>query len=204
MDGDDALEAVKDDQLWRAAAAGNAEAFGELFVRYANAVNAYCFRRTASCSAAEDLVSVVFLEAWRCRTSLTVEEGSALPLLYGIARRVTSRYHRSLGRYRAALRRLPPALHEPDPALDVADRVDAERRMAATRELLTALPHGERDVVELCVFGGLDYAAAALALGVPVGTVRSRLSRARARMSVLESDRGLSPVIAHLYRSETR
>ena len=138
---------------------------------------------------------MVFLEAWRCRGRLTVEGDSALPLLYGIAHRVTARHHRSLIRYRAALRRLPSGLHEPDPALDVAARVDAERRMAATQELLTAVPRGERDVVELCVFAGLDYAAAALVLGVPIGTVRSRLSRARARLSVLESRRGLSPVI---------
>lgn len=187
MDGNGDFDQLADCELWQRAVAGEDRAFGALFARHANAVNVYCFRRVASWSAAEDLVSVVFLEAWRCRDRLTVEGESALPLLYGIARRTTAKHHRSLIRYRAALRRLPAALHEPDPADDIAGRIDDERRMRAVRDLLSVLPRRERDVVELFIFSELDYAAAAVALGVPVGTVRSRLSRARARLSALGS-----------------
>ncbi|PYC88049.1 hypothetical protein C7C46_01920 [Streptomyces tateyamensis] len=193
MDGtqDDSLT---DDTLWARARDGDADAFGVLFTRHADAVYTYCFRRTASWSAAEDLVSVVFMETWRCRQRLSVESGSALPLLFGIAHRSTQKHHRSLTRHQAALRRLPALLQVPDPADDVAQRMDDEHRMRRLRENLRALPRRERDVLELCVLGELDYGAAAAALGVAVGTVRSRLSRARARLRQLDQDAAPSPV----------
>lgn len=202
MDSNAAFDELTDRELWRQTLAGERNAFGALFARHANAVNVYCFRRVASWSAAEDLVSVVFLEAWRSRDRLTVEGESALPLLYGIALRVTAKHHRSLIRYRAALHRLPESLHEPDPADDIAARIDDERRMRAVRELLSVLPRWERDVVELCVFAELDYAAAAVALGVPIGTVRSRLSRARARLSALSPATLTLPVTTRLPETE--
>ncbi|MEU2631255.1 sigma-70 region 4 domain-containing protein, partial [Kitasatospora sp. NPDC007106] len=61
-------------------------------------------------------------------------------------------------------------------------------RLAATRRALAGLRRGEREVFALCVWSGLDYAAAAEALGVPVGTVRSRLSRARTRLRGLAEE----------------
>lgn len=75
---------------------------------------------------------------------------------------------------------VPRAL--PDIADDIAGRVDDRRRIAAVRTALERLSRADREVLALCVWGGLDYAAAAEALGVPVGTVRSRLSRARRRL----------------------
>jgi RNA polymerase sigma-70 factor (ECF subfamily) len=60
--------------------------------------------------------------------------------------------------------------------------------MAQVRELIARLPSADRAVLEVCAWAGLSYAEAALALGVPVGTVRSRLSRARSRLRDLEAE----------------
>lgn len=174
----------EDRELWGKVRFGDSDAFGLLFTRHGPAVFSYCFHRTASWATAEDLVSTVFLEAWRLRNRFTVED-TAVPLLLGIAHRVTQKHHRSLSRYRAALKRLPPEGDEPDPADRVAARLDAESRMQQIRKALLALPRHEREVVELCIFGGLEYGAAAQALGIPLGTVRSRMSRARRRLQQL-------------------
>lgn len=83
------------------------------------------------------------------------------------------------------LRRIPADTAPPEPAEIVASKVDDERRMAEVLDAINGLPKREQDVIAVCVFAGLDYAAAAVALGVPVGTVRSRLSRARRRITSL-------------------
>jgi RNA polymerase sigma factor (sigma-70 family) len=167
-------------ELWRLART-DPEAFGALFERHAAAVHAFCARRTADLAAAEDLTSIVFLEAWRRRDAVQPAGESVLPWLLGIAHNVVRNAHRARRRHRDALRRLPVARdgHE---AEDIAARVDAERALAEARRAIDALPRRERDVVALVLWSGLSYEEAALALGVPCGTVRSRLSRARARL----------------------
>jgi RNA polymerase sigma factor (sigma-70 family) len=176
-----------DAELCSAARAGDAEAFGRLFERHVTAVYNYCFRRTASWDAADDLTSLVFLEAWRRRDRLVAHDdahgGTVLPWLYGIATNVCHNQRRSIARYRRATARLPLVAPAPDHADDVAGRVDDERAMADVLVQIGRLSAGERDVVALVAWQGLDYAAAAAALGVPIGTVRSRLSRARARLT---------------------
>lgn len=79
--------------------------------------------------------------------------------------------------------RLPPDETVRDFADEVADRVDDTVQLAAVRTALARLRRAEREVLALCVWSGLGYEAAAEALGVPVGTVRSRLSRARAKLA---------------------
>jgi RNA polymerase sigma-70 factor (ECF subfamily) len=176
------LSVAGDGELWRRAQDGESECFGVLFDRHGEAVRAYCARRTGSLDAADDLVSIVFLEAWRRRSDVELVDGQALPWLYGIARRTVRNRWRTSVRHRRALARLPAVVTEPDHADDVAGRLDDERHLAQLREAFTRLRPAEQDVLTLCVWQGLDYAAAAVALGVPVGTVRSRLSRARARL----------------------
>jgi RNA polymerase sigma factor (sigma-70 family) len=158
-----------------------AEGFGTLFERYGRAIYNYCFRRTADWAAAEDLSSVVFLEAWRKRDRVLLHEGSALPWLYGVATNVLRNRGRSLRRHRAALERLPRD-SEPDFADDAAQRLDDEARMRRVFESYRQLPRRDQDVLALCVWSELSYEEAAVALEVPVGTVRSRLARARTRL----------------------
>ncbi len=171
---------LQDAELAALVTAGDADAFGSLFDRHCRTVYNFCFRRTASWHVAEDLTAVVFLEAWRNRARFAVHEGSALPWLYGIALNVCRNQWRSSRRRRRAIARLPLPEVTPDHADSVAARVDDERRMAVVLDAVAALPDDQRDVVALVVWEGLDYESAAATLGVPVGTVRSRLSRARA------------------------
>jgi RNA polymerase sigma-70 factor (ECF subfamily) len=78
--------------------------------------------------------------------------------------------------------RLPVRLDEPDPSDAVADRLDDARRMQRTLEALESLSEGDQELFVLCVWQELSYEETAAALGIPVGTVRSRLSRARSRL----------------------
>ena len=190
--------AISDRELWAAAVhQGDADAFGVLFERHARAVYNHLFRRCADWSSAEDLTSVVFLEAWRKRHRVELDRESALPWLLGVATNVVLNHRRSVRRYRAALSRVPlPEIGAPasvgvqDFAGDAAGRVAAESEMRLILVLVERLPERERQVLELCAWDGLSYEDAAAVLGVPVGTVRSRLSRARDRLRELERRSG--------------
>jgi RNA polymerase sigma factor (sigma-70 family) len=178
-----------DAELWRRAAQGEPDPFGVLFERHARTVYNYLFRRTADWALAEDLTSVVFLEAWRRRADVRLDGGAALPWLLGVASNVLRNRRRSQWRYRAALERVPREQRE-DFADEADGRVDDERRMRFVLRSLSALPRHEQEVLALCGWMELSYEEAAIALDVPVGTVRSRLSRARARMRELTAETG--------------
>jgi RNA polymerase sigma-70 factor, ECF subfamily len=180
MSADSALD---DAELWRAAAMGDPEAFAELYGRHVQAVFAFCARRTGDLSLAEDLTSVVFLEAWRRRRSVQLNGRSALPWLLGTAHNVVRNQRRSLRRHRAALLRLSSNGVSPSGEDEVIARLDAQRALTAALEALKRLPEEQQDAVNLVLWSGLSYEEAALALGVPVGTVRSRIARARATLS---------------------
>ncbi|MZD06869.1 sigma-70 family RNA polymerase sigma factor [Streptomyces sp. SID5785] len=177
------LGGTSDRELWARAVDGDREAFGRIFDRHAKAVYNHLFRRTADWAEAEDLTSAVFLHAWRRRTETVLDRESALPWLLGVANGLLSNTRRRLRRAEALLHRLV-SHDEPvgDHADRVAGRVDDERRMSEIHRALARLPRHEREVVELCVWSGLDQQAAAAALNVAVGTVKSRLHRARQRL----------------------
>jgi RNA polymerase sigma factor (sigma-70 family) len=184
--GDEKKAEPSDANLWARSRAGNTEAFGRLFQRHAKIIYNYCFRRVGDWVAAEDLLSIVFLEAWR-RRDTQLEGDKVVPWLYGIATNVVRNQRRSERRFAAALRRVPPAQPEADFADIAHARVDDELQMRAAVSLLRQLPQQEQDVFVLCAWMDLSYDDAALALGVPVGTVRSRLSRARRRLRELKA-----------------
>ncbi|MUN40320.1 MULTISPECIES: RNA polymerase sigma factor [Actinomadura] len=177
-----------DAEMWRRAVEGEAEAFGVLFDRHSRAVYNHCFRRAGDWSAAEELTSVVFLEAWRRRAEVRLDGDSALPWLLGVAANVARNRDRARRRHRDALARLPERPDASDHADDVAERLDAERAMARLLRLVRRLSPDDQDVLALCAADGLSYAQAAVALGVPVGTVRSRLSRAKSRLRELAAN----------------
>jgi RNA polymerase sigma factor (sigma-70 family) len=179
-----------DSVLWSRSRAGDADAFGLLFERHAMAIYNFCFRRVGEWAVAEDLLSIVFLEAWRRRDKEPPSD-KVLPWLYGIATNVIRNRRRSERRFSAALRRVPKP--DSEPSFDeLADaRIDDVRQMERVRALVERLPRHEQDVFALCAWSELSYEDAALALDVPIGTVRSRLSRARTRL------RELDPAFGH-------
>jgi RNA polymerase sigma factor (sigma-70 family) len=171
--------------------AGDPEAFRELFDGYARSVYNHAFRLTGNWSTAEDVVSLTFLEAWRLRdrvdadVDVGADRGTLRPWLLGIATNVARNVRRAVRRHDGALARLPRAKAVPDFSDEVSGRIDDRERLAVALAALATLRQPEREVLALCVWSGLDYAEAAEALGIPVGTVRSRLSRARAKLAKL-------------------
>lgn len=167
--------------------AGDREAFAELYDSYARAVYNHALRLTGDWSEAEEAMSETFLAAWRAREAVEPEGGSLKPWLLGIATHKARNANRGIRRRIAFLARSP----EPRPVEDFADetagRIDDARRLALVHNALRRLRRQDREVLALCVASGLDYQQAAEALGIPVGTVRSRLSRARARLARLSA-----------------
>jgi RNA polymerase sigma-70 factor (ECF subfamily) len=184
-----------DAQLWLDGRTDPAS-FGELYERHSRAVFAFCARRSGDLVLAEDLTSVVFLEAWRKRGAVTLSSSSALPWLLGTANNVSRNSHRALRRYRGALQRLPRDAPTASAEDDVIARLDAQRALAEALRAIESLSQAEQEVVNLVLWSELSYEDAASALGVPVGTVRSRLARARTKLAGGLTDADTSEPVA--------
>ena len=162
--------------------ASAADRFGDLYEQHCHTVYSHCFRRLGSWSLAEEMTAATFLTAWRRRATAPPASGDVLPWLLAIANNMLRNTRRAQRRHAAALARMGEPEAASDPAEAVAARVDAERQLAAALPALGALPARERAVIELCVGSGLTTAQAAAALGIPAGTVKSRLSRGLSRL----------------------
>ncbi len=182
------MNELSDRELWAEAARGSDSAFSALFERHATSLYNYCFRRTADWAAAEDLMAATFLEAWRKRDEVEPTGDSIRPWLLGVATNLLRNHWRSRRRREAALERV--ALERPRDEVDAAAYLEDEADMRALLALVSQMPERDREVVALTLWSGLTYEETATALGVPVGTVRSRLSRAKARLRELASDNG--------------
>lgn len=178
-----------DADLWSRSRTGDREAFGLLFDRHSQVIYNYCFRRIGNWSTAEELLSVVFLEAWR-RREKELRPEKVLPWLFGIATNVVLNHRRSQRRHLAALGRMPRVQDEPDFVQESEERLDDQHQAEGALAILRKLPRHEQDAFFLCAVMELSYEDAALALAVPIGTVRSRLSRARTRLRELNSGFG--------------
>jgi RNA polymerase sigma factor (sigma-70 family) len=152
--------------------------FGGLYERYAPMLFRYAGQRVGP-ELAEDVVAETFLAAFRRRDRYDLRRPDARPWLFGILTREISRHRRAeRSRYRTASRVIAV-----DSVDGPADRVAADvTARAARRSLAAALPAlsaGDRDVLLLVAWADLSYGEVAQALDIPIGTVRSRLSRAR-------------------------
>jgi RNA polymerase sigma factor (sigma-70 family) len=158
-------------------------AFAELFDRHARAVNAFATYRVGR-HAAEDVLSETFLVAFRRRADFDTIAESAAPWLLGIASRLIRR-HRAVEAKQWRSFAASISQHERSSHGGVDDamvRVDAEREVAALKARIAALAPKDRETLLLYAWEGLSYEEVAVALAVPVGTVRSRLSRVRKRL----------------------
>lgn len=164
---------------WQRIRDDDGAAFSELFDDYSDLIYNVAFRRTGSWEAAEEIVSTVFFEAWRQRATVTEHNGSIRPWLLGVALNLIRRHWRQADRQRRATLRLASEHPDLDHASDVVDRLDAERAMSRILETLEQIPDDQREVVQLWAWEELTYDEIAAVLDTPVGTVKSRLHRAR-------------------------
>lgn len=184
-----------DEVLWAGLVDGLEADFSALFRRHNKVVYNFAFRSTASWSMAEDITQATFATLWRRAREGTVDQlqrTSAVPILLSMAR------NEVLNHARSNKRRLRLVNHiEDQPWSDpnnVAQWVEQESGMAKVRQVLDRLPEQQRAVIELVVWSGLDLAERADVLKIPVGTVKSRLSRARKKLATTE--------VAHLLGGE--
>ena len=180
--------AENDEVLWSKCVSGDPDAFGVLFDRHADAVFRYCLSRCGSWHDAEELVSITFLEAWRQRGRFKPERDTVLPWLLGVATNANRNMSRTSRRHAEFVARLP--FSDPRHGENVADhaeaiamRLDAERAVRELLDTTAGLNDGERDVAILCLMNGVGQEEAAKTLGIRLGTVKSRLHRARAKLS---------------------
>lgn len=174
-----------------AASVADPERFAAIYDRHAGPIHHYLARRLGG-QTADDLVGETFLAAFRRRHGYDGTRAEALPWLYGIATNVIAQHRREEARaYRLA--RVTPL---PGDVPEHADRVTADVTAAAQRDrliaALAALSPGDRDVLLLVAQEELTYEQVAAALDIPVGTVRSRLHRAR--MTIRAALGGTNPL----------
>lgn len=175
-----------DDAVLIRLSATDPDTFARLFDRHATAIYRYIARRLGP-DAADDLASEVFLIAFERRGRYDLRHPDARPWLYGIATHLVSKRRRDEGRFFRALSRLPgPAADEPFTDV-VSQRVDAQAAGGQLAAALASLSGVHRDTL-LLIASGLSQEEAARALGVPVGTVASRLSRARHKLRAALAD----------------
>jgi len=164
---------------------GRADAFVEVVRRHEVAVHAYLTRR-ADRDAAGDLLGEVWVRAFAARGGYDPARADSLPWLYGIARNVLREHWRS---QQARGREMADGID--DPWDEVIERLDAVAWAKTLIGMLRTLPAGEREVLLLVAWEQLTPAEAAAALGIPQGTARARLHRARAAMRLaLARDEG--------------
>lgn len=152
--------------------------FGELFHRHAAGIHRYAARRAGD-SVADDVVSETFLIAFQKRASYDLAYADARPWLYGIATNLIHRRRIAAARVLRTLEKMPVDLHARDHSNDVDTKVDASRRLQNVARSLRRLSTGDRDCILLYAWADLSYEQISIALGIPIGTVRSRINRAR-------------------------
>lgn len=176
--------------LLSAAAAGDADAFAEFFRRHVRAITAYAVRRCVNSEDVADLVSETFLAALQASGRYRPESDTALPWVFGIARRVLARQHRTRAGVNRIVQKVANVTPQYQGAEDdaIAASVDAARHAPDIDAALRALSLGERDVLELVAYEGLTPGEAAIALDLTANAARLKLSRARKRMRRSLSD----------------
>jgi RNA polymerase sigma-70 factor, ECF subfamily len=159
---------------------GEPDCFAVLFDRHAAAIYRYIARRLGP-DAADDLVSEAFLIAFQRRGSYDRAQTNARPWLFGIATNLISRRRRDEARFLRAIARTRVTPDAGPGAEQVTERVDAQALRGQLAAALASLSGPHRDTL-LLIASGLSHQEVARALGVPIGTVASRLARARRKV----------------------
>ena len=169
---------VKSDAVAISASLEDPAAFEALFDRHYDAIWRYICRRAGS-GLADELASETFLRAFDSRLRYDPGQPNARPWLYGIATNLVRKHARSEARRQRAYARAAERERVDESMESVAGRIDAAARAPALQSALSRLRAADRETLLLFALTDLDYEGIAIATGVPVGTVRSRLHRAR-------------------------
>ncbi len=165
---------------------GSDAGFSAVYTEHVDAIYGFLARRVGA-QLAEELTAQTFVEALARHDRYDPERGPIGPWLFGIAANLLRRHYRQEERALRAIAayagRVPTEVDDDEER--VASRVVADERWPAVAEALLAMSPGERDVLLLYAWADLPYSAIAAVLDVPVGTVRSRLSRARGRLTAI-------------------
>lgn len=173
---------VPDSQLLFQLTRGDENAFRELFRRHERAAYRVALALVQTTWDAEEVVGSAFLELWRRRESVRMVDDSVLPWLFTTISFAAKNQIRGRLRYQRLLRKAPIAGVQSDHADEVARVVDAIRITRDVQDVLAALNARDASVVLLCVVRELSTQQAAVVLGIPEGTVKSRLSRVKGRL----------------------
>ena len=165
-----------DEVDWALAIVGDGIAAGRVFDRHHDRVTRHSRRLVSQFAEADaqDVVAIVFLEAWRKREVIRFTDGSMLPWLLVTATNTAANVARSARRYRALLSKMPPPGTVADPADSAGGDAEVALRRLSTRDQL---------VLTLCVLEGFSHKEVATVLGIPPGTVKSRLFHAKKRLA---------------------
>lgn len=179
------VPALGDDAAAIVASLARPEAFDGVYERHHDTVFRYAASRVGP-DGAEDIVAEVFAAAFAGRSRFdSARARSALPWLLGITTRLISRQRDLQRRWLLNCTAAAAALNPTDSDGYASGRIDAARIAPSLAQGLAALKPRERDAFLLHVLGELTYEEVAVALSIPIGTVRSRISRARTRLAGL-------------------
>ncbi|ALE04769.1 RNA polymerase subunit sigma-70 (plasmid) [Arthrobacter sp. ERGS1:01] len=153
-------------------------AFTELYDKYARMVFRYAARRAGD-SAAEDVMAETFLVAFERRDSFDLTWDDARPWLFGIATNLLRKHHRTEAKLLRVLAKSSGRDSYADSTDRIAEQVDAAAATSAMAVALRKLSAADRECILLYAWAELSYEGIAEATKVPIGTVRSRLNRAR-------------------------
>jgi RNA polymerase sigma factor (sigma-70 family) len=177
------------------------ERFAVLFDRHARYIHRYLARR-AGRQVADDLVAETFLAAFAKRDRYDLSHPDARPWLYGIATNLVGQHRRDEARQYRITQAAGAEPDVPGHAEQVAADVTAQAMRTLLNTALTALPTGDRDVLLLIAWEQLTYQEVSLALAIPVGTVRSRLHRARTKVRQILADTDAAATYEELTTNE--
>ncbi|HET9402206.1 MAG TPA: RNA polymerase sigma factor [Candidatus Acidoferrales bacterium] len=181
---------LKDAELLRRAAEGDESAFAEFYNRHNGPIYRFALHMTGSPDSAADVTQETFMLLVREPGVFDPRRGEALPFLYGVARNFVRQMLSRDSRFVALPQAMPVvaptngqcshlAYDDASSALDAWESLSQQESIWRLRQAILSLPTHYREVVTLCDLEGKTYSDAAGILDCPVGTVRSRLNRAR-------------------------
>lgn len=168
---------------WGVLLQGDPHAFAVIFELHRDRVYGQSLRLTRDVNNAHDITAMVFLEAWRRRGDVRVVEGSIIGWLLVTANFIYKNFDRSRRRYEHALSKLPSPEDQPDHSDNVLEQLGFDERAQQVRDAFNGMGLKDQAVLTLCVINEYPVETAAQTLGIPVGTVKSRLSRAKQKLA---------------------